>query len=234
MEIRNASHRLTVENADLSGSSFQDVKLAQGTYRNCDQSQSKFEDITLRGSTLHNVDLTGVEIHDCNLSGMKIDGVLIADALEAYRRTRPAPAATTDGSPEIRPFRQKDEAAVIALWKSVFGYSAPHNDPATVIRQKLAVDPELFVVAVKSNEIAGTIIGGYDGHRGWIYSLAVDPRHRREGIGSSLVRHVERSLAARGCLKVNLQIFVSNAEVVRFYEGLGFRVEERISMGKLL
>ncbi|MEM1293507.1 MAG: GNAT family N-acetyltransferase, partial [Cyanobacteria bacterium P01_H01_bin.162] len=74
---------------------------------------------------------------------------------------------------------------------------------------------------------------GYDDHRGWIYSLAVAPELRRCGIGSQLMRHAEHELALLGCPKINLQVRADNAEVVAFYESLGFRAEARISMGKL-
>ncbi len=135
---------------------------------------------------------------------------------------------------EIRPFQEADTESVIALWKSVFAYSAPHNDPAAVIRQKLAVQRELFFVAVLDGVVVGTVMGGYDGHRGWVYSLAVSPSARRRGIGTALMRHLERELASRGCSKVNLQVLASNAETVAFYRKLGYAVEERVSMGKLL
>jgi ribosomal protein S18 acetylase RimI-like enzyme len=123
---------------------------------------------------------------------------------------------------------------VVALWKSVFGYAAPHNDPATVIAQKMRTDPGLFLVATWQGTVLGTIMGGYDGHRGWIYTLAVDPGHRRRGIATALVRQVEGLLAKRGCLKVNLQVLASNPQPVGFYQKLGYSVEERVSMGKLL
>jgi ribosomal protein S18 acetylase RimI-like enzyme len=135
---------------------------------------------------------------------------------------------------DIRPFHESDEADVIALWEAVFGYPAAHNDPATVIRQKLAVQRDLFFVATLDDRLVGTIMGGYDGHRGWIYLLAVGPEVRRRGIGTALMRHVERELAGRGCPKVNLQVLASNAATVAFYEKLGYSVEERVSMGKLL
>ena len=134
----------------------------------------------------------------------------------------------------IRRFSPADEPAVVDLWTRVFGYSAPHNEPRSVIREKLAADPELLFVAAIDETVVGTVMGGYDGHRGWIYSLAVEPRFRRQGIAVSLMRHVEAALADRGCRKVNLQIFGTNAEVVRFYERMGYKVEERISMGRLL
>jgi ribosomal protein S18 acetylase RimI-like enzyme len=89
-------------------------------------------------------------------------------------------------------------------------------------------------VALLDDKLVGTVMGGYDGHRGWIYSLAVTPSARRRGIGAKLVTYVERELAARGCPKVNLQLLASNAGTVAFYQKLGYAVEARISMGKLL
>lgn len=135
---------------------------------------------------------------------------------------------------EIRPFEEADEAAVVALWTEVFGYTSPHNAPLRTIRAKLEVQRDLFFVALLGNDPVGTVMGGYDGHRGWIYSLAVAPQARHQGIGSALMRRVERALQQRGCPKINLQLFASNAETVAFYEKLGYSVEERISMGKRL
>jgi ribosomal protein S18 acetylase RimI-like enzyme len=135
---------------------------------------------------------------------------------------------------DIRPYRDADGQAVIALWNEVLPDSAPHNDPVTTIRQKLAVERDLFFVAVVEGAVVGTVMGGYDGHRGWVYAVAVRPQHRRRGIGAALLRRLEAALAERGCLKVNLQVRASNAEVIAFYEKLGYAVEERVSMGKRL
>jgi ribosomal protein S18 acetylase RimI-like enzyme len=135
---------------------------------------------------------------------------------------------------QIRIFQESDEPQVVELWKQVFAYSEPRNDPATVVRQKTACQHELLFVAVAEEKVVGTVMGGYDGHRGWIYSLAVDPAHRRQNVGTALIRHVERALAEHGAPKINLQVLPSNAGAVEFYEKLGYRVEERISMGKVL
>lgn len=74
-------------------------------------------------------------------------------------------------------------------------------------------------------------MGGYDGHRGWIYSLAVKPEFRGLGVGTRLVQGILEELKIRGCLKVNLQVLGSNRQVVEFYRKNGFTVEDRISMG---
>jgi ribosomal protein S18 acetylase RimI-like enzyme len=134
----------------------------------------------------------------------------------------------------IRPYADADEQAVIALWREVLPDAAPHNDPATAIRTKLAAERDLFFVATVDGAVVGTVMGGYDGHRGWVYSVAVKPQHRRRGIGAALLRRLEEALVRRGCLKVNLQVRASNAGVIVFYERLGYAVEERVSMGKRL
>ena len=135
---------------------------------------------------------------------------------------------------QIRPYQDVDEPAVVALWNEVLPDDAPHNQPATTIRKKLAVERDLFFVAVAEGAVVGTVLGGYDGHRGWVYAVAVRPQHRRRGIGTALLRQLEAALAERGCLKVNLQVRASNTGVVAFYGRLGYAVEERVSMGKRL
>jgi ribosomal protein S18 acetylase RimI-like enzyme len=135
---------------------------------------------------------------------------------------------------EIRSFIEKDEKAVAALWRRVFPDSPPWNVPEEDIRRKLFVQRELFLVAMRGSELVGTAMGGYDGHRGWVYYVVVSPEHRRQGIGKLLMRRVEESLAEMGCPKLNLQVRTSNAQAVSFYQHLGYEVEERISMGKRL
>ena len=150
---------------------------------------------------------------------------------------------------ELRPYRQSDEEPVAALWREVLADSAPHNDPAVSIPRKLAVDDGLFLVATLEDApledapledapledaVVGTAVGGYDGCRGWVYSVAVKPAFQRRGIATALLRRLEEALAERGCLKVNLQVRETNRGVVAFYEKLGYGVEARVSMGKRL
>jgi ribosomal protein S18 acetylase RimI-like enzyme len=123
---------------------------------------------------------------------------------------------------------------VVALWQTVFGYEAAHNNPSLVIDKKLEVNDQLFCLGVGGVSVIGTIMAGYDGHRGWIYSVAVSPSHRRQCIGSHLVSHAERALTGKGCMKINLQIMDGNESVAAFYSSLGYSVEKRVSMGKLI
>jgi ribosomal protein S18 acetylase RimI-like enzyme len=134
----------------------------------------------------------------------------------------------------IRPYTEADEKAVAALWREVFPGSPAWNHPETDIQRKLAVQRELFFVATQGDKVVGTAMGGYDGHRGWVYYVAVSPRYRRQGIGAALMRQVEEGLARLGCPKLNLQVRADNHQVVHFYEKLGYKTEERVSMGKRL
>ncbi|MBE8594295.1 GNAT family acetyltransferase [Pseudomonas sp. MAFF 301449] len=133
----------------------------------------------------------------------------------------------------IGPYRDRaHRAQVIELWQEAFGYDSAHNLPSLAIDKKLAVNDGLFFVATDKKAVIGTILAGYDGHRGWLYSVAVHADYRRQGLGASLVRHAEQALTALGCMKINLQVTGGNEGVVGFYEALGYGVEPRISMGK--
>lgn len=137
--------------------------------------------------------------------------------------------------PSIREYRDAtDQAPVIALWRMVFGYETAHNEPSLAIAKKLEADDHLFFVAVEGPALLGTAMAGYDGHRGWLYAIAVHPAARRQGLGARLVAHAEQTLAARGCMKINLQLLASNEATTAFYRSLGYAVEPRVSMGKLL
>ncbi|MBI9087233.1 MAG: GNAT family acetyltransferase [Desulfobacterales bacterium] len=123
---------------------------------------------------------------------------------------------------------------VISLWKSVFGYEASHNAPGLVIDKKQGQEDGLFFVAMDQTAVIGTVMAGYDGHRGWIYAMAVMPEYRGQGVGSLLLAHAENALSARGCMKINLQIVEGNEAVAAFYSRCGYGTEKRISMGKRL
>lgn len=135
---------------------------------------------------------------------------------------------------QIRPYQPADEQAVINLWATVLLDAAPHNDPHTSLTHKLKIDDGLRLVALSDDTVVGTAMGGYDGHRGWIYSVAVQPQFRRGGIGTALCQQLEEDLRHRGCLKVNLQVRSDNWNVIAFYQSLGFAVEDRNSLGKRL
>lgn len=133
---------------------------------------------------------------------------------------------------KIVTYQDKHFAGVEALWEEVFPTDSPWNKAAVAIPAKLAFQPELFIVAEEAGDVIGTVMAGYDGHRGWLYTVAVKPAHQRKGVGSALLIEAELRLARIGCTKANLQIRAGNEAVAAFYRGHGYLAEERISMGK--
>jgi ribosomal protein S18 acetylase RimI-like enzyme len=132
----------------------------------------------------------------------------------------------------VETYRPEMEAQVDALWREAFPDDPPRNRAAVAIPAKLVVQPDLLLVATEDGAVVGTVMAGYDGHRGWLYAVAVRQSHRRGGIGRKLIAEAEARLAKIGCTKINLQVRATNDAVVGFYRGLGYAVEERISMGK--
>ena len=132
---------------------------------------------------------------------------------------------------QIRPLEPGEEDAVAALWQRC-GLSRPWNDPHRDIQRKRAVQPDLLLVAVADGRVVGTVMVGYDGHRGWINYLAVDPDLQRRGLGRRLMQEAEQRLAAMGCPKVNLQVRTSNVAVLAFYRSIGYVQDDVVSLGK--
>ena len=133
----------------------------------------------------------------------------------------------------IRPFEPGDREAVIELWRAC-GLTRSWNDPGRDIERKQAVQRELFLLGFDGDILLATVMAGYEGHRGWINYLGVDPRHRRRGYGRAMMRAAEEALAEVGAPKVNLQVRAGNDEAVAFYQDLGYEIEERVSLGKFI
>jgi len=133
----------------------------------------------------------------------------------------------------IRGFQPADEAAVVALWNEC-GLTRPWNDPHKDIARKLTEQPELFLVGAIGSEVVASVMAGFDGHRGWVYYLAVAERHRKRSYGRALMHEAERLLIERGCPKINLQVRSSNSGVLEFYRKLGYSQDQTVSLGKRL
>ncbi len=135
---------------------------------------------------------------------------------------------------KIREFRMEDYSAVFELWKRA-GLQIRPGDERPDIRLKLRRDPDLFLVAEEDGMISGTVIGAWDGRRGWIYHLAVDPDHQRKGVGAILVREVETRLTAKGAKRVNAQILKTNRQSLDFFRAAGYEQRPDLLMiGKQL
>ena len=151
----------------------------------------------------------------------------------------PAPLGASEesgGRPagfRIRPFRDGDEEEVISLWR-VCGLVRPWNNPRRDIESaRTGPSSEIFVAVAGGEErVVGSVMAGYEGHRGWVYYVAAHPEHRSLGLGGRLMRHAESWLEGLGAPKVMLMIREENEGVRRFYEGLGYEVERRTVMSR--
>lgn len=140
---------------------------------------------------------------------------------------------TQDPPLTLRTYRPSDHDALVSLW-SRCGLLRPWNDPSRDIERKLAHDPDGLIVLEAGGRLAGAVMAGYDGHRGWVNYLAVDPGHQGQGLGRLLMAEAERRLREQGCPKINLQVRSSNEQVIAFYRHIGYRVDDVMSMGKRL
>lgn len=131
----------------------------------------------------------------------------------------------------IRPYQNSDKSSVIELWTHV-GLVTANNNPEDDIQRKLSVNPELFLIAEVGEVLVGSIMGGYEGHRGWVNYLAVNPAYQRKGIARLLMSSIEVKLHALGCPKINLQVRESNSAVIQFYKALGYSNDNVVSLGK--
>ena len=134
----------------------------------------------------------------------------------------------------VRSYEARDHDALVQLWKKVFPNAPARNDPARDIARKLDEQPELLLVGELDGAIVAATLAGWDGHRAWLHLVSVHPDHQRKGIGAAIVLHAVERLGELGYPKVNLQIRGETPGVAAFYEKLGFVVEERISMGRVL
>ena len=139
----------------------------------------------------------------------------------------------TESSLLIRPFQTEDEDALVALWK-MCELTVPWNNPHKDIARKLQVQPELFLVGILDNSLIATVMGGYEGHRGWINYLAGHPDFQEKGYGQEIMNSVETGLREMGCPKINLLIRRGNDKIASFYQKLGFTNDHVVSMGKRL
>jgi ribosomal protein S18 acetylase RimI-like enzyme len=129
----------------------------------------------------------------------------------------------TDGF-TIDLYQAGDQDAIVELWQQC-GLVVPWNNPLTDIARKIADSPELFFTGRIDGKLVASCMAGYDGHRGWIYFLAVAISEQRKGFAAQLVAHVEAQLIKLGCPKLELMVRDRNHEVIAFYEAIGFNFD---------
>ena len=133
----------------------------------------------------------------------------------------------------IREYSSIDEDAVVDLWLQC-QLVVPWNNPRKDIARKLKVNPEMFLVGLLKGKVIASIMGGYEGHRGWINYLAVNPAYQRQNIGIRMVEVVEQRLRSMGCAKICLQVRLTNPVAISFYESIGYKNDQVVGLGKRL
>ena len=133
----------------------------------------------------------------------------------------------------IRYYTNEDNKQVILLWQKVFFDAPLWAEPSILLTNKLEVDNLVFV-AEDNGKVIGSSMAGYDGHSGWVYSVAVEPQHRMKGVGKELVHFATEVLKGLGAIKVGLQVDSHNKGVIEFYKSIGFEIEDRINMSKMV
>ena len=133
----------------------------------------------------------------------------------------------------LEPAAAGDREAVVALWQAA-GLTRPWNDPRADFDLALAGPASAILLARGGGVLCGAVMVGFDGHRGWVYYLGVDPARRGKGIGRQLMQASEQWLAARGCPKIQLMVRGGNGEARGFYAALGYEVQDVVTIGRRL
>jgi len=133
----------------------------------------------------------------------------------------------------IVPFEEKYRREVIALWRAR-GLVRAWNDPDKDIDRKLTDRNGAFLLLLGDEEVIGSVMVSYDGHRGSIYYLSISPTVRGTGYGQMLMKHCETFLTGLGCPKINLFVRADNEAVLKFHEMLGYAPETSVPLGKRL
>jgi ribosomal protein S18 acetylase RimI-like enzyme len=136
-------------------------------------------------------------------------------------------------TPDLRSYQPGDRQALVSLW-ALCSLTRSWNNPLRDIDRKLAVDPDNLLLLEDGNRLIGSVMVGYEGHRGWVNYLAVHPDRQRRGLGRLLMSEAEKRLGLLGCPKVNLQVRASNQAAVDFYRRIGYTVDDVVSMSRRL
>jgi ribosomal protein S18 acetylase RimI-like enzyme len=129
---------------------------------------------------------------------------------------------------DIREFTWADYEAVYALWDRLH-MTKPNIDNRVALAGCLERNPGLFLVAVAPDgHPAGTVLGTFDGRRGYLYHVAVDPAYRRQGIGRALMTEIMDRLRARGAVKITLRVARENQSAIAFYRSVGLDADEHV------
>ena len=149
-----------------------------------------------------------------------------------YDRRHP-PAMNDPKDLGVESATSADAAAVIALWQAC-ALTRPWNDPATDYARAVAGERSAILLLRSGNTIVASVMVGDDGHRGWVYYLAVAPDRRRAGLGARMMMAAESWLRARGVPKIQLMVREGNEDALAFYAALGLEPQPVVTLGRFL
>ncbi|HZC16493.1 MAG TPA: GNAT family acetyltransferase [Caulobacteraceae bacterium] len=129
--------------------------------------------------------------------------------------------------------RPDEIEAAVALWETC-GLTRPWNDPRADARRAFEGATSTILASHEDGRLVATVMVGADGHRGWVYYLAVAPDRRKSGLGEAMMRAAEAWVAARGMPKMQLMVRIENAGAAGFYHAIGYQTEERLLLAKRL
>jgi ribosomal protein S18 acetylase RimI-like enzyme len=133
----------------------------------------------------------------------------------------------------IEPAKAADREAVVALWQAA-DLTRPWNDPGADFDLALSNPTSTILLARDGGELSGSVMVGFDGHRGWIYYLACDPGRRELGVGRSLMRAAETWLRGHGCPRLRLMVRTDNLAALGFYRAIGYEEQDVVTLGVTL
>jgi ribosomal protein S18 acetylase RimI-like enzyme len=133
----------------------------------------------------------------------------------------------------IDDLRPDEVDAAIALWEAC-DLTRPWNDPRSDAHRAFAGETSTILATREDGRLVATVMVGADGHRGWVYYLAVAPDRRKRGLGEAMMRAAEAWVAARGMPKMQLMVRIENAGAAGFYHAIGYETEERLLLAKRL
>jgi hypothetical protein len=133
----------------------------------------------------------------------------------------------------IADLRSDEIEEAVALWE-ICGLTRPWNDPRADAGLALAGETSTILGVHGDGRLVATVMVGSDGHRGWVYYLAVDPARRGQRLGEAMMRAAEAWVRARGMPKLQLMVRDDNLDVVRFYQAIGYEIEDRVILSKRL
>lgn len=134
---------------------------------------------------------------------------------------------------KVGPATAADRERVIALWHAA-GLTRPWNDPGADFDLALSNQTSTILLARDGGELAGSVMTGFDGHRGWVYYLASDPERRETGVGRALMAAAEGWLRALGCPRIRLMVRTDNVAALGFYKAIGYERQEVATLGRAL